>query len=289
MTIDHSRTTARIVHEIPPQAQFAPPTPRAPWKLELGELLALTATLSEAGYDTGEIIAKIEALSAGVNQATTYDIDAYLADDLLSLTPDEAAERVRRAALDLAADAEMERVRSAFEDALARTAGQALHEHSPALIEQMRKRYSPALDVVQHAADLGLRPDQDTAVLLDSGSSESIEAYRALGPATAELDRIANLRVQMCQVAGIGPTAHPVACFLASTDETHPLEGAENLWRGDLEHVQYDLPMTGSHIARVQRHRLGGPWLALVAAGYTVRLNDADEAEAAARGEGRAA
>jgi hypothetical protein len=51
-----------------------------------------------------------------------------------------------------------------------------------------------------------------------------------------------------------------MANLLATVDSALHLESAQNVWRGTVEHVQYNLQLTGSHIAKRQRARFGGPW-----------------------------
>jgi hypothetical protein len=142
---------------------------------------------------------------------------------------------------------------------------------------------SLAAKVVQTAADRGLTQHTDTATLLNQGAPEVIEAYRNLGPAVAHLDAIAGLRNQLTAVAHVGPVEHPMAAFVTGIDSALDLDGAHNVWSGESEIVQRQLPLNGSHLARIRKQRLGGAWLALVCAGYTLRLNTGSEAEAVVR------
>jgi len=61
------------------------------------------------------------------------------------------------------------------------------------------------------------------------------------------------------------------------------------LWQGEPEDVAVELPSGGHFFARTRRPRLGGPWLALVGAGYELRLNTAAEANAVVSAARRAA
>ena len=65
-----------------------------------------------------------------------------------------------------------------------------------------------------------------------------------------------------------------MAALITDVHTEAALEGAHNIWTGESEVVQHDLPNHyGSHLARVRRQRLGGPWLFLVIAGYRLHLN----------------
>ncbi len=278
-TLDHARELARVVYGDPVDRVVDPPVNRARWRVELPELLALAANLDAAGYPVGDVITKVEAISTAVTVAVTPDAGRWLTGDLLALGPDVVADRVRQAGLDQAAYIEMARVGTDVEHRLAADAAASLRENSDKIIIAMRKKFDPAVTVVQAAADAGLTPHTDTAALLDTAEPAVIEAYRALGPATAELDRIAALRNSMITVAGIGPVEYPLAALVTDVPDLPTLDGAGSTWKGETETVQVDLPF-GSSLARVRRPRLGGPWLALLTGGYTLRLNTATEAEA---------
>jgi hypothetical protein len=280
MTVDHSLTRAPVVYDIDDQTEFNPPPRAAVWPLQIGEVLALAATLRDAGYQVGDVLTKTEEISDAVNEASSGVIDKYFEGDLLALDPAEVADRVRQAGIDRACYLEMTRIRDALNLRLAKDAAASLHALSDDIITDMRKDFEPAVKAVQAAADHGLQPDTAVAGLLDTANPPTIAAYRDLAPAVATLDRIASLRTQMATVAGIGPRSHPVACFIADVASLAELEGAEHTWRGQVETVQHDLPFTGTHLAKRRRPRLGGPWLALTTAGYRLRLNTAAEADA---------
>jgi hypothetical protein len=76
-----------------------------------------------------------------------------------------------------------------------------------------------------------------------------------------------------------------MAAFITEVRTEAELEGAEKFWTGESEIVQHDLPNHyGSHLARVRRQRLGGPWLSLLVAGYRLHLNTGAEAHAVVQG-----
>jgi hypothetical protein len=147
----------------------------------------------------------------------------------------------------------------------------------------MRRKFDTAAKIVKTAVDLGLNAHTDTAALLDTGAPEEIAAYRALPAAVAELNGIAGLRNQLTTVARVGPTNYPVAAFIASAESGLDLEGAANAWSGQTEVVQANVGLLGTHLARVRAKRLGGSWLALINAGFKLRLNSGGEAEAVVR------
>ncbi len=278
MTVDVSRPLARVVYGDPVDRVVDPPTNPAPWRVELPELLALAANLTAAGYPVGDVVDRIEAIGAAITVATTPDAGRWLTGDLLALGPDVVADRVRQAGIDQAAYLEMARVRTDVEHRLAADAAASLRDGSDKIIVAMRKKFDPAVTVVQAAADAGLTPHTDTSALLDTAAPAVIEAYRKLGPATAELDRIAALRNSMTTVAGIGPLEYPLAALVTDVPDLAALEGAQQIWRGEVEVVQVDQTF-GSSLGKVRRPRLGGPWLALLTGGYTLRLNTGPEAD----------
>jgi len=275
---------ARVVTEIPSVEERSElePQHRAQWRVvELNDVLALGGRLRDAGYDVGDVLDKVDAVTAAIDAALGYDKRKYLSDDLLEVAPEAVAERVRQAGLDLVGHLEMARARQDFDQRLAVDAVTSLRAHGDSIVAAMRRQFDPALKVVQAAAATGLTPHTNVQTLADAADTKVISAYRALGPAVQQLDTIARLRTQMATIAGVGPADHPMAGLLASAASMSDLQGAQALFQGDIETVQYDLPGgIGSTIAKVRRPRLGGPWLALVDAGYTLKLNTGAQADA---------
>jgi hypothetical protein len=149
----------------------------------------------------------------------------------------------------------------------------------------MRVPFDKAVRVVEKAAKAGLAPATDQDALLRTGSPAAIAAFRALGPAAAELDRIASLRSQMTSIAGHGVVDHLLASLLTGLTDEEELEQAEQVWQGEVEVVTVNVKGgIGSHQARVRRARLGGAWLGLVLAGFTLQVRTADESVAMVRG-----
>ncbi|GAA1987159.1 hypothetical protein GCM10009817_30830 [Terrabacter lapilli] len=280
MTIDHHRKTVRVVHTIDPhEVPYIRPTG---WPLELHEVLALASALRDAGYDTGTVIERIDAITIAINKVTHGDTARHLDGDLLDLPAGEVAERVRQAGIDRATYPVQGEVQLGFEARLAKNASDALRTLSDPIVAHMAKDFALALKAVQRAAQQGLTPDTDTTSLLEHATPAAITAYRALAPAVTTLDRIGLLRIQMADMAGIGPKRQPAALFLAATEGSTHYDGAMNLWRGTTEAVQYDPldAVAGSTLKRINRHRLGGRWLALVVGGYQLRVNTAAQADA---------
>jgi len=135
--------------------------------------------------------------------------------------------------------------------------------------------------VVHAASDAGLSAATNVAELAESASPETLKRYRALAPAVETMNRIAAVRSRLCEVPWYGPdSAEPggaVASFLSGVTGAGQLQGAINLWAGQFETVQLNMPFMGSSLAQQPRKRLGGAWFALVNGGHTLRLNSAAE------------
>jgi len=270
---------ARVVHEVPVD-RVIDPLPSGRWPLQLHEVLALCDNLRDAGYDCGGVVKKVEAISSALDRRLAPDIGRYLPSDLIDLDPAEVAKRCRQAGLDLAAGQEMAQARRGFDERLALDAAASLRANSDRIVQQMREVFDPAVDAVRNAADHGLTASTDVRTLADTADGETLDAYRQLGSAVVDLDRIAALRFQMATTANIGPADHPIACFIAKAGDIDDLDGAQAVWAGEIETVAVELPSGGHHTARTRRPRLGGPWLALLGAGYELRLNSGREANA---------
>lgn len=270
-----------VVHELEDQRKFLPPQ-RASFPLALNDFMGLAEALIEGGYDIGAVLTKIGAVRDALDAALVLDEGKYLTADLLSMEPQAVAEALRQAGLDMAAHEQMSRVHTQYDGRLAKAAAANLKAESNRIIAAMRKRFEPALKVVRTAVEAGLTPSSEPAALLASAPQNVIDAYRALGPAVAELDRITALRNQMTSTAGVGPSEHLMCGIVTGLRDMQHLEGAQNVWRGVVERVQFNVPngSGASHPARRTRYRLGGPWLALLLSGYDVRLNTGTEADA---------
>jgi hypothetical protein len=279
--IDHTQRPARIVYDLEDRVlpDVSPRQPSGPLYIE--DFLALATSLKAAGYDVGDQVQRIEDINAAIDAMLAGQGSHSLDDiDLMTAETDDIAERLRQAGIDRAANLEIINQRNGFAHSLARAAADQVRAYSDQIIKAMRKRFDPAVKVVKAAAERGLTQHTNMAELVDLAAPEVIEAYRALGPAVAELDAVANLRNQLTSVARIGPTDYPMAAFVTDVGTALDLEGARNIWTGESEVVQHDLPFLGSHLATVRRKRLGGAWLALICGGYKLRLNTGPEAQA---------
>lgn len=279
-TVDYSQPHPRIVHELPDRLpEHRTPPVRV---LFLDDFLALASNLRAAGYEPGDQVQRIEAVSDAVEKVLVHN---PLADvDLMTADPAVIADAVRQAGIAQAASMEIVRQRDGLQHQLARSAADHMAAGSDAVVKAMRKRWDPAVKTVKIAAERGLTQRTNTTALLDTGTPEAIEAYRNLGPAVAELDTIAGLRNQLTRVCRVGPADYPTTAFVTDVARLADLDGAERIWTGEAEVVQHDLVPGvtgyGSHLARIRKQRLGGPWLSLVVAGYTLRLNTGPEAQA---------
>ena len=261
-----------------PRPTIQPDYRPASWATTLPEFLAVAANLTESGYDVGPEVEKVEALQRAAQEAIS-EAD-HLPNDLLAMDPADVAHQFRQVAVNRATQISLAGSLHGFENRLSRAAAASLVARSDTLVKAMRKPFDQNLKAVATAHRVGLTPDVDGATLADTGTSEQIAAYRVLPAAVAELDRIAGLRGQLTTVVGVGPNEHPVAAFLTNVPDLLHLESAENIWRGQQRWEQWTGPMAGAHMQQVPAKRLGGPWLALICGGYTIRLNTGSEAHA---------
>lgn len=244
------------------------------------------ATLLKAsGYDVGAEYDKAAAILGALDEslvATHFD-NALLEriGDPLELSPDRAVALVRDITLNRLA-AGLGGIDRALRRKLDASLTAALRQHSDRIIEGLRPQFNAAVADIAKANDMGITPTATTGSLIDNdGSVEQIAAYRKTGPAAATLNRITELRLKLCHIVGVGPTAHPITC-LVDAPTLVDLENSEKTYNGTNETVLVD----SGHISaapfahRTQKPRTGGPWLALIAGGYKIRLATGDEAQA---------
>lgn len=249
----------------------------------LSDVLALAAELATMpGTDLAADLERIEARAAAISAGVDYSLTRQLEGDLLSLTPEELRLRVQSASHDRAAAQclTQQGVLVPFEAKLQAEATALLTKHADAVVVAQRKAFAKQIKVIEKAHAAGLSNATDPATLLESGTPEQIAAYRDLPVANAELNAIAALRHRLTEVLGYGPAKPPVAAFVTGIPDNLEMQSAWNAWVGSTEVVQVQLPFAGSHLQTVKRKRLGGPWLALVGQGRTMRLNTASETEA---------
>jgi hypothetical protein len=103
-------------------------------------------------------------------------------------------------------------------------------------------------------------------------------AFRQVPAAVRTLDEVAHLRDQLTQMCDVGPYEYPAAAWLAQADTLLDLEGAAK-HTNTTRTVPCSGPMSAG-FKQVTVHRTGGRWLALLTAGYKLRLNTGTEAHA---------
>jgi hypothetical protein len=111
-----------------------------------------------------------------------------------------------------------------------------------------------------------------------AGDAKRLSAFRQLSAAVSTLDELASIRDQLTQVCGVGPHEYPAAAWLAEADTLLHIEGAAGHVDSNRT-VAYSGPM-GAGFRQVTVQRVGGHWLALLNAGYKLRLNTGAEAHA---------
>lgn len=240
--------------------------------------------LKASGHDVGPEYNKVTAILDALTAArlvNAHDLDSL--GDPLAIDPDAAVAHVRAATLNHLAARLGNDLEQGLRRTLERSFAVAFRTHSDSIVTGMQAEFDQALAAITAAHKAGLTPSTTRDALLDRGTAEQLDAYRRVAPAAATLNRIADLRIRMCNTAGIGPTTHPIACLVDSPDQ-FSLEGAANIYTGTTETVLVTAshPAAGPSARRIPSQRLGGPWLALVAAGHKVRLNTAAEADATA-------
>ncbi len=213
----------------------------------------------------------------------TARLDAHpsIGNGLLDLTTDEAVARIRDTVVHgLVFTAPMVAF-TQFRDTLAQEAATAVAADTERIIAELCPAFDAAATAITAAAEAGLRPDHSPADVIDLGD-DAVRTYRALdGDIVDTLDRIADLRLSLTTIAGIGPRddrtewelinedlPRPhfvVAAFLVDAGDVETLTNAQHLYDGRVP-------------PRYQR--LGGRWLRLVANGARLRLNTGPEADA---------
>ena len=243
----------------------------------------LAEEMNAGGVDLADLLAGARTMIAAIDSAHPSVITAMArvaaSPSLLDLDPDAAAALCRETALDLSlAAGPWTGVGQILTDRLGQDFDAAFTAQSDPIIMAMRPQWDEAVAAIIEAHEAGLTPQTDPQEILANGDPRQITAYRALRPAAAILDRIAGVRIRMCNSAGAGPISHPIACLIDAKTDLE-LEGAANTYTGKTE-VAFMTVMSATSPHHVPVSRLGGAWLALISNGYTLRLNTADEATA---------
>jgi hypothetical protein len=170
------------------------------------------------------------------------------------------------------------RLSSEFLDRLATDVRTALRGESDIIVQAMRPAFAKALAVVDTAAFVGIASTTNADEMVQAGDAKAMAAFRQLPAAVRTLDEVAHLRDQLTQVCDVGPYEYPAAAWLAEADTLLDLVGAAN-HNDSTRTVPYSNPM-GAGFLQATVHRTGGRWLALLTAGYKLRLNTGAEAHA---------
>lgn len=264
-----------------------PPSFSATVGMRLERLLGIASELKAAGYPIGDSIDRAQTIKAAAREAIYptngpgWRLDPST---ILDLSPQQAADIARATAADaLSTNIVNARTASeeAFDAALLPAVSAAFREETRAALAKMSEDFDAALETIHKAHRAKLTPTTTGDQILTNGSTAQVAAYRDLGPAVTALNRLAALRIRLCNIAGLGPARHVIACLVTGTRD---LDGAASVYTGQDRTVLVESGhVSAAPFARkLPAPRLGGPWLALITAGYTPHLNTADEADALA-------
>lgn len=254
----------------------------------LTEIDTLVVQLRDAGLPVGAGIEKSLAIRNATMGVASSPEDYYPA-DVLSLTPAKAVEAMRAYAVDLATEAvdvetvrPIETARRRLEGRLQEAAQRELTANSGETIAAMQEKVEAAWQVVTKAASLGITPETTAEQIATEGTDEELAAYRALLEAVPTLTRMARLRVQLATVGGVGVTSVPALNIMGKVTRPEQVQGWQNIYRGESEVVSIEEDWRAYSVGTAPVARLGAGWLDLALAGYSVKINTAEEAKALA-------
>ena len=252
------------------------------------EIDTLVVQLRDAGLPVGAGIEKSLAIRNATMGVASSPEDYYPA-DVLSLTPAKAVEAMRAYAVDLATEAvdvetvrPIETARRRLEGRLQEAAQRELTANSGETIAAMQEKVEAAWQVVTKAASLGITPETTAEQIATEGTDEELAAYRALLEAVPTLTRMARLRVQLATVGGVGVTSVPALNIMGKVTRPEQVQGWQNIYRGESEVVSIEEDWRAYSVGTAPVARLGAGWLDLALAGYSVKINTAEEAKALA-------
>ena len=238
------------------------------------ELTTFAHELAAGGYNLGPrlstVLGNLDAAEEQFQRASNRD--AFAGFDLAKATPAATVAAVRDAAVNAAIrDRALSEALSILRTAALPALREALAATCDSIVASVRPDFDDAVAVVKSAHEAGLTPHTTRDDVLNTGDANAIAAYRALTDAVHTLDRLARLRIRMSNIAHVGGD-NPIAGLVAPGQD---LEGAAGVYTGDAETVLVTNTVTavGPAVRQVPRPRLGGPWLALVAAGYHLHLH----------------
>ncbi|MGI8614447.1 MAG: hypothetical protein ACR2KL_10970 [Nocardioidaceae bacterium] len=262
----------------------APPPVRPREPLRVAEVEAMVSALAAAGCDTGPRVDRLFDAHAAI--LTACDGAArHLGPGLIDLDTDELAERVRAATVDVLARDAASGVGDVFLNTLACDAAGALADEATHFIaDTLRPRFEAAVAVVRQAAAAGVTATTDAASIVQQGDATTLTVYRQLPGAVKVLDDLAELRDWLTSQCGVGPAAYPAAAYLAVGATLAELDGFSD-HDDETQLVAFTDPVWhGAGFREEVVHRCGGRWLAMVADGLELRLNDGAEAAAVVAG-----
>lgn len=252
------------------------------------EIDTLVVQLRDAGLPVGAGIEKSLAIRNATMGVASSPEDYYPA-DVLSLTPAKAVEAMRAYAVDLATEAvdvetvrPIETARRRLEWRLQEAAQRELTANSGETIAAMQEKVEAAWQVVTKAASLGITPETTAEQIATEGTDEELAAYRALLEAVPTLTQMARLRVQLATVGGVGVTSVPALNIMGKVTRPEQVQGWQNIYRGESEVVNIEEDWRAYSVGTAPVARLGAGWLDLALAGYSVKINTAEEAKALA-------
>lgn len=217
---------------------------------------------------------------------TVAEIENLSTPRLLDLTPEDVAAVVRDTSHDAAART-LDNVgysgwRRASE-ALERQIEDELKAELPAFADRVVESLRPSFDeqaaVIQTALDAGITQETNPADLAVTGTTEQLEAFRALPRAVAGLDQIKRLRDSLTLTLPYGPRDQLGLAYVEQVARAEDLETAVTRSADEVEYAQYTTEAHGTAPIKVVTERIGGRWLHMLAAGLTLHLNTADEVE----------
>lgn len=247
------------------------------------QVLSLAHDLREDGYPVTGDLSRALAFQQMLAQPAETGLASRLGDNWMSEDPATVvAQALREEAIDRAISEHLGEVRVQFRGHVRDAARREFDAATTKVIPAMQGRCAPALKVLETARDRGITSVTTADQAIAADDPKMIEAWRDLPEAVATLDRVASLRLRMVTAAGVGPTTRPAVALMgmdAQTASLPALTGWETTYDGDVETVDVDSAFSGTHLGQVTASRTGGAWLALLAAGYSVRINTADEAQ----------
>lgn len=262
--------------------------PRSMPGVTITEIAALVSQLHDAGLPVGAGIDKSLAIHNATLAAASSPEDHYPG-DVLSLTPAKAVEAMRAYAVDLATEASdaatsrpIDEARRALEWRLQEAAQRELAANAGETITAMQAKADATWKVVTKAASLGITPDTTAEQIATEGTDEELTAYRALLEAVPVLTRVAGLRVQLATIGGVGVPSVPALNIMGNVTRPEQVQGWQNIYRGESEMVSVEDEWSAYSAGTAPVARLGAGWLDLALAGYSVKINTADEAKALA-------